>query len=432
MADLGDALLSTWIALTRLAGPVGGAIVGARRRRGKEDPARSAERLGHPSASRPEGPLVWVHAVSVGEAMAAMPVVDRLIADGKSVLVTTVTTTSAALVGHRLKPGLIHQFAPLDLAGPVDRFLAHWRPDLAVFVESEIWPVAIGRLADHGIPLVVANARLSPRSFRGWQRAAPAARAVFRRMSLVLAQTDDDGARFAQLGAPEVATFGNIKFDAGLPDVGVAELDALKAGIGERPMVLAASTHPGEDEVVLTALLKLKESRPEALLVIVPRHPVRGGDIALLSEAAGLATRRRSVGELPDGTTEVYVADTLGELATFFRLADVVLMGGTFIEGIGGHNLIEPARLGAAVVSGPHFSNWLDISHAFIEAGGLTIVRSPDEIAGATLDLIEDPALRARQAAAGERVVAGSAGAVARTIEAIRPLIGRSSGGNPC
>lgn len=432
MADLGDALLSTWIALTRLAGPVGGAIVGARRRRGKEDPARSAERLGHPSASRPEGPLVWVHAVSVGEAMAAMPVVDRLIADGKSVLVTTVTTTSAALVGHRLKPGLIHQFAPLDLAGPVDRFLAHWRPDLAVFVESEIWPVAIGRLADHGIPLVVANARLSPRSFRGWQRAAPAARAVFRRMSLVLAQTDDDGARFAQLGAPEVATFGNIKFDAGLPDVGIAELDALKAGIGERPMVLAASTHPGEDEVVLTTLLKLKESRPEALLVIVPRHPVRGGDIALLSEAAGLATRRRSVGELPDGTTEVYVADTLGELATFFRLADVVLMGGTFIEGIGGHNLIEPARLGAAVVSGPHFSNWLDIYHAFIKAGGLTIVRSPDEIAGATLDLIKDPALRARQAAAGERVVAGSAGAVARTIEAIRPLIGRSSGGNPC
>ena len=432
MADLGDALLSTWIALTRLAGPVGGAIVGARRRRGKEDPARSAERLGQPSASRPEGPLVWVHAVSVGEAMAAMPVVDRLIADGKSVLVTTVTTTSAALVGHRLKPGLIHQFAPLDLAGPVDRFLAHWRPDLAVFVESEIWPVAIGRLADHGIPLVVANARLSPRSFRGWQRAAPAARAVFRRMSLVLAQTDDDGARFAQLGAPEVATFGNIKFDAGLPDAGVAELDALKAGIGERPMVLAASTHPGEDEVVLTALLKLKESRPEALLVVVPRHPVRGGDIALLSEAAGLATRRRSVGELPDGTTEVYVADTLGELATFFRLADVVLMGGTFIEGIGGHNLIEPARLGAAVVSGPHFSNWLDIYHAFIDAGGLTIVRSPDEIAGATLDLIEDPALRARQAAAGERVVAGSAGAVARTIEAIRPLISRSSGGNPC
>ena len=432
MADLGDALLSTWIALTRLAGPVGGAIVGVRRRRGKEDPARSAERLGQPSASRPEGPLVWVHAVSVGEAMAAMPVVDRLISDGMSVLVTTVTTTSAALVGHRLKPGLIHQFAPLDLAGPVDRFLAHWRPDLAVFVESEIWPVAIGRLADHGIPLVVANARLSPRSFRGWQRAAPAARAVFRRMSLVLAQTDDDGARFAQLGAPEVATFGNIKFDAGLPDVGAAELDALKDGMGGRPMVLAASTHPGEDEVVLTALLKLKESRPEVLLVIVPRHPVRGGDIALLSEAAGLATRRRSTGELPDGATEVYVADTLGELATFFRLADVVLMGGTFIEGIGGHNLIEPARLGAAVVSGPHFSNWLDIYHAFIEAGGLKVVRSPDEISDATLDLIEDRALRARQAAAGERVVAGSAGAVARTIEAIRPLIGRPSGGSPC
>lgn len=424
MANIGDPLLSTWIALTRLAGPVGAAIVSVRRRRGKEDPTRSSERLGHASASRPTGPLIWVHAVSVGEAMAAMPVIDRLTAEGKNVLVTTVTTTSAALVGHRLRTGLIHQFAPLDLAGPVDRFLDHWRPDLAVFVESEIWPVSIGRLADHGIPLVIANARLSPRSFRGWKRAAPAARAVFGRMSLVLAQSEDDGKRFSALGAPDVATFGNIKFDAGLPDVGITDLDALRQGIGERPVVLAASTHPGEDEVVLTAFLKLKERRPETLLVIVPRHPMRGSDIALLSDAAGLATRRRGADELPDSATEVYVADTLGELGAFFRLADVVLMGGTFIDGIGGHNLIEPARLGTAVVSGPYYSNWLDIYRAFIEADGLKVVETPDELADAALSLISDTALRTAQAAAGERVVAGSAGAVDRTIKAIIPLMG--------
>lgn len=426
MADIGDPLLSTWIALTRLAGPVGSAIVSVRRRRGKEDPTRSSERLGHASASRPTGPLIWVHAVSVGEAMAAMPVIDRLTAEGKNVLVTTVTTTSAALVGHRLRAGLIHQFAPLDLAGPVDRFLDHWRPDLAVFVESEIWPVSIGRLADHGIPLVIANARLSPRSFRGWKRAAPAARAVFGRMSLVLAQSDDDGRRFSALGAPDVATFGNIKFDAGLPDVGVIDLDALRQGIGKRPVVLAASTHPGEDEVVLTAFLKLKEERPETVLVIVPRHPVRGSDIAMLSEAAGLETRRRGADELPDSATEVYVADTLGELGAFFRLADVVLMGGTFIDGIGGHNLIEPARLGTAVVSGPYYSNWLDIYRAFIEADGLKVVETPDELADAALSLISDTALRSAQAAAGERVVAGSAGAVEKTIKAIIPLMGAS------
>lgn len=432
MADLGDALLSMWTALTRLAGPLGVAIVGVRRQRGKEDPIRSSERLGRPSAARPDGPLVWVHAVSVGEAMAAMPVIDRLIADGTGVLVTTVTTTSAALVGHRLRPGLIHQFAPLDLAGPVDRFLGHWRPDLALFVESEIWPVSIARLADHGIPLVIANARLSPRSFRGWKRAAPAARAVFRRMSLVLAQTDDDAARFSRLGAPDVATFGNIKFDAGLPDAGATDLAALEAGIGGRPLLLAASTHPGEDEVVLSAFLKLREKRPEALLAIVPRHPVRGADIALLSEAAGLLTRRRGAGELPDAGTDVYVADTLGELGAFFRLSTVVLMGGTFIAGIGGHNLIEPARLGAAVVSGPHFSNWLDIYAAFAEAGGLAIVRTPDELSKAVLALLDDPAGRAAQAAAAERVVAGSAGAVSRTIEAIAPLIGGAPGGKRC
>jgi 3-deoxy-D-manno-octulosonic-acid transferase len=432
MADLGDALLSTWTALTRLAGPLGAAIVGARRRRGKEDPARFSERLGRPSAVRPDGPLIWVHAVSVGEAMAAMPVIDRLIAGGTGVLVTTVTTTSAALVGHRLRPGLIHQFAPLDLAGPVDRFLGHWRPDLALFVESEIWPVSIARLADHGIPLVIANARLSPRSFGGWKRAAPAAKAVFRRMSLVLAQTDDDAARFSRLGAPDVATFGNIKFDAGLPDAGATDLAALEAGIGGRPLLLAASTHPGEDEVVLSAFLKLREKRPNALLTIVPRHPVRGADIALLSEAAGLATRRRGAGELPDADTLVYVADTLGELGAFFRLSTVVLMGGTFIAGIGGHNLIEPARLGAAVVSGPHFSNWLDIYAAFADAGGLAIVQTPDELSEAVLALLDDPVRRTAQAAAAERVVAGSAGAVNRTIEAIAPLIGGAPGGKRC
>lgn len=432
MADLGDALLSMWTALTRLAGPLGMVIVGVRRQRGKEDPIRSSERLGRPSVARPDGPLVWVHAVSVGEAMAAMPVIDRLIAGGTGVLVTTVTTTSAALVGHRLRPGLIHQFAPLDLAGPVDRFLGHWRPDLALFVESEIWPVSIARLADHGIPLVIANARLSPRSFRGWRRVVPAARAVFRRMSLVLAQTDDDAARFSRLGAPDVATFGNIKFDAGLPDVGTTDLAALEAGIGDRPLLLAASTHPGEDEVVLSAFLKLREKRPEALLVIVPRHPLRGADIALLSEAAGLATRRRGADELPDADTLVYVADTLGELGAFFRLSTVVLMGGTFIAGIGGHNLIEPARLGAAVVSGPHFSNWLDIYAAFADAGGLAIVQTPDDLTDTVLALLDDPVRRTAQAAAAERVVAGSAGAVSRTIEAIAPLIGGAPGGKRC
>lgn len=432
MADFGDVLLSMWTALTRLAGPLGVAIVGVRRHRGKEDPARSSERLGRPSAARPDGPLVWVHAVSVGEAIAAMPVIDRLIAGGTGVLVTTVTTTSAALVGHRLRPGLIHQFAPLDLAGPVDRFLGHWRPDLALFVESEIWPVSIARLADHGIPLVIANARLSPRSFRGWRRVVPAARAVFRRMSLVLAQTDDDAARFSRLGSPDVATFGNIKFDAGLPDAGATDLAALEAGIAGRPLLLAASTHPGEDEVVLAAFLKLREKRPEALLAIVPRHPVRGADIALLSEAAGLATRRRGADELPDADTLVYVADTLGELGAFFRLSTVVLMGGTFIAGIGGHNLIEPARLGAAVVSGPHFSNWLDIYAAFADAGGLAIVQTPDELSEAVLALLDDPVRRTAQAAAAERVVAGSAGAVSRTIEAIAPLIGGTPGGKRC
>lgn len=431
MADTGDALLSIWIGLTRLASPAGRLIVAMRRRRGKEDPVRSSERLGYPSADRPEGRLIWIHAVSVGEAMAAMPLADRLIAAGSNVLVTTVTTTSAALIGHRVRQGLIHQYAPLDLAGPIDRFLKHWRPTLAILVESEVWPVTIGRLAANGTPLVVANARLSPRSFRGWQRAMVAARAVFSRMSLVLAQTPDDGERFARLGSPGVESVGNIKFDAAVPDITVGDLDALKAGIGGRPVILAASTHPGEDEVILTAFGKLRERQPDALLVIVPRHPVRAPDICQLSTAAGFVTRQRSTGELPDVDTDVYVADTLGELGAFIHLSTVVVMAGTFIDGIGGHNLIEPARLGAAVVSGPHFHNWIDIYGAFADAGGLAIVRSADELADVTLGLIADPARRAAQAAAGEKVAMAAAGAVGRTIEAITPLIEQAEGRQP-
>lgn len=431
MADVGDALLSTWIALTRLAGPVGRLIVTLRRRRGKEDPLRSAERLGHPSAPRPGGRLIWIHAVSVGEAMAAMPLIDRLLDTGSTVLVTTVTTTSAALVGHRLRPGLIHQYAPLDLGGTIDRFLDHWRPTLAILVESEVWPVTIGRLAARGIPLVIANGRMSPRSFRGWMRVSVAARAVFSRMTLVLAQTGDDGDRFIRLGAPRVAAIGNIKFDAAVPDIAVADIDALEAGIGYRPTVLAASTHPGEDEVVLSAFLKLRERRLDALLVIVPRHPVRAGDICLLSTAAGLATRRRSLGELPDAETDVYVADTLGELGAFIHLSTVVQMAGTFLDGIGGHNLIEPARLGAAVVSGPYFHNWIDIYGAFADAGGLSIVRNADELAEVTFGLIADPDRRAAQAAAGARVTDAAAGAVGRTIDAVLPLIEQGGGPRP-
>lgn len=430
MADLGDALLSIWIALSRAAGPLGQLIVRLRLRHGKEDPARWRERLGNSSALRPDGPLCWVHAVSVGEAMAAMPVVDRLIASGVNVLITTVTTTSAALVAHRVRPGLIHQYAPLDLAGPVDRFLDHWRPDLALLVESEVWPVMIGRLAVGKVPLVVANGHMSPRSFSRWTKAGSAARAVFGRMARVLAQTDDDADRFRRLGARSVITAGNIKFDAGLPETSVADSDALAAGIGDRPLLLAASTHAGEEEIVLAAFAALRRHRPDVLLAIVPRHPVRGADVERLAQAAGFATRRRSLGEALDSSTDVYVADTLGELAAFFRLSKLVLMGGTLIPDIGGHNLIEPARLGAAVLSGPHFANWIDIYGAFVDAGGLTIARGAEELADAALALIGDDGRRAAQIEAANRVVAGSVGAVGRTVDALLPLIGKT--GAPC
>lgn len=421
MADPGGMILSLYAALTGVAAPAGRLVLAARLRRHKEDPARWRERLGRSELPRPAGPVVWVHAVSVGETVAALPFVDRLIAAGFSAVVTTVTTTSAALAEFRAGPASIHQYAPLDLRPAVDRFLDHWQPQLAVFIESELWPVTISRLDARGIPLVISNGRMSERSGRRWSRFPAIARAVFSRLSLVLAQSEGDGARYRALGAGDVITVGNVKFDADVPEAPAETLASLRTAIGGRPVILAASTHPGEEEMVLSAFGGIRRRLPHALIIIAPRHPDRGAIIAEM--AAPLNTVRRSEGRLPGADTDVYVADTLGELGTLYRLADVALIGGSLVPGIGGHNPIEPARLGTAALTGPHFDNWTDVFSAFIATGGIGVVRSPTEIAAAVTGLFDDPACRAAQIAAAGSVAAAHAGALERTMAAIAPLL---------
>jgi 3-deoxy-D-manno-octulosonic-acid transferase len=426
MTDAGGLLLKVYVGLTRLAAPVGRLVLAWRRLSGREDPARWRERLGRSAGVRPEGPLVWVHAVSVGETVAALPLIDRLGREGVTVLVTSVTTTSAAILEHRNGgERFIHQFAPLDLASCIDRFLDQWRPDLAILVESEVWPVTIARLGDHGVPLMVVNGRLSPRSGRRWGNVPFIARAIFGRLPLVLAQSEGDAARFLALGAPSVRSVGNIKFDAAVPEASATTSEALAAAIAGRPMLLAASTHPGEDEIVLAAFRLLRESHPDALLTILPRHPVRGLAIAALAAAAGFSVSRREPdGALPTAATDVYVADTLGEAGTFFRAATVAVIGGTLIDGIGGHNPIEPARLGTAALSGPYFANWLDVYAAFLDADGLGVVRTPEELAAAATALLADPERRAARAEAAAAVVDRLGGALDETLAAARAMLG--------
>jgi 3-deoxy-D-manno-octulosonic-acid transferase len=424
MADFSKALLGLYVALTRAGGPIGRAVVGWRLRQGKEDPRRWRERLGVASIPRPSGRLIWVHAVSVGESVSAVPLIEQLSAEGFTVVVTTVTTTSAAVLAPRTGSAIIHQFAPLDLAGFVDRFLDHWQPELAILVESEIWPGTISRLNARHIPLVVSNARMSPRSLASWSRFGFATRAIFRGISLVLAQTPGDAERYEQLGCREARAVGNMKFDADVPG-GAPDVEAdLRCAFGARAVLLAASTHPGEEEVMLAAFARIRVEQPDCLLVLAPRHPHRGEALAA-RVAADFSVKRRAAGEMPSADTAVYVADTMGELGTLYRLATVALIGGTLVPGIGGHNLIEPARLKTAMLAGPHHADWVDVYRSFIDRGGVAEVRTADEVAAASLALIADPTRRRVQISAAFSIVEGYAGALGRTMAALTPLLAR-------
>lgn len=424
MADAVDALLRAYVRLTGLAGPIGRLVVERRRRRGKEHPERWPERLGRSGLADGEGAPVWIHAASVGETVAILPLVERIVRTGVRVVVTTVTTTSAEFLARRLPPGAVHQFVPLDLAPFVDRFLDRWRPQLAVFVESEVWPVAIQRLAARDIPLVVSNARMSDRSFARWNRVPSIASAIFGRIGLCLAQSEEDARRFDRLGVRRSVSVGNIKFDAPVPTAPRALAAALVGAIGSRPVWLAASTHPGEEELVLDAHERLLGLIPDLLLVIAPRHPERGSEVMSLAVARRHDCCQRGAGALPGRSTTVYVADTVGELGTFYRLAPVAFVGGSLVP-VGGHNPIEPAGLGTAVVTGPHVGNFTGVYQALKAADAVAEVDGATELAEAVERLVLHTKAREHQCEAASRVVSRFTGALDRTWSVLEPKLAR-------
>lgn len=343
--------LALYGAATGLLEPFARAVLRGRARRGKEDPDRLGERLGRPGVPRPPGPLVWLHGVSVGETTSLLPLVAALRArrPGLTLLVTSGTVTAARLLAARLPKGVIHQFAPVDTPGAARRFLDHWQPGLAVFVESEIWPNLIQTAKARRTRLALLSARMTEASATRWARWPASAHALIGAFDLILPQDAATAGRIRRLGGAPGAGL-NLKLVGEPLPADEAEMGRMRAAIAGRKVVLAASTHPGEEAPIAEAVLR---AAPDALLVIAPRHPERGADLA-----RELGAARRSAGEAPDGP--VYLADTLGELGLFFRLADVVVMGGSFVPGIGGHNPLEPARLGRPILTGPHAFNAAD------------------------------------------------------------------------
>jgi 3-deoxy-D-manno-octulosonic-acid transferase len=354
--------LALYGAATRLIEPFTPRLLAARARRGKEAPARLAERLGRASQPRPAGRLVWLHAVSVGESLSLLPLIERLARrPGLALLVTSGTVTSAEVLGRRLPAEVIHQFAPVDAPGAVRRFLDHWRPDAGLFVESELWPNLLLTARRKGVRLGLVSARITAASADGWARAPASARALLSAFELVLPQDAASSERLARLGARPGPRL-NLKRAGDAPPLDETALAELRRTIGERPVVLAASTHPGEEPLIGEAFQAAAgRAAPDALLILAPRHPERGTAVAEALAAQGFTVARRSQGAAPAPGVRAYVADTLGEMGLWLRLAPVVIMGGSFVPGIGGHNPLEAARVGAAVVTGPEVANAQEI-----------------------------------------------------------------------
>lgn len=418
--------LSAYRVLSRALSPLMPLYLRRRVKRGKEDPQRLNERLGHAGLARPAGPLLWLHAASVGESLSVLPLIERLVAErpGMSMLVTTGTLTSARLLAKRLPEGVIHQFAPIDTPQAIGRFLDHWKPDLAMLVESELWPNLITLSRQRGVPLALINARMSASSVRGWRWWTAAARALTGSFELVLAQDETAATRLKLLGATGTRAVGNLKVDAPPPPAPPELMGDLTKQLAGRVAWVAASTHQGEERIVAEAHKLLAQAVPGLLTVIVPRHPDRGDAVAAMLREMEVPFARRSKGEKATKDTGIYLADTLGELGGFFRILTIVFMGGSLVPA-GGHNPIEPALLGAALLHGPRVHNFLEIYRAFEERNASETVTDAASLAAAVGRLLRDGQTAGARVTAAAETAGSLTGALDATLAEVLPLIDR-------
>ena len=415
------ATLRAYLGVTRLADAVAPMILRRRQRRGKEDPSRIMERLGRAGLPRPKGPLVWFHAASVGESLSLLTLIGQTVAARPDVgiLVTTGTRTSADLLARRLPGGVLHQFVPLDTRRAVTLFLDHWHPDLAIWTESELWPRLTVETAARGVPMLLINARISPRSARNWRRAAGMIGALLARFDMILTQEDATARVLRGFGAASdrVVVAGTLKQETAALPCDLGELARLRAQIGARHVWLAASTHPGEETIIARVQTRLLADIPDLLLILAPRHPDRAAEVAEALAAQGLTCVSRTAGALPDPETQVYLADTLGEMGLWYRLAPVAFIGGSLMP-VGGHNPYEPAALGAAMITGPHVRNFAGIFADLDRAGGVTRVQDADTLAAAVAALLA-PGRASDQTRRARAACAAGGGATDRALAAI-------------
>ena len=410
--------------ITAAAAPFVLVYLKSRQRRGKEDGNRFTERLGISGVKRPSKPLIWVHAASIGEATSALALIERILEErpGLEILITTGTVTAARLLETRLPRGARHQFVPADLPRAVGRFLDHWRPDLAVWIESELWPNLVLMTRRRNIPMLLLNARLSARSHARWRAWPGLARPIVGAFSLCLAQDNVQCERFRELGATKVASVGDLKSAAKHLPTDTEAMAALAAQIGDRPLWLAASTHPGEEEIAAGVHRRIAADHPGLLTVVAPRHPVRGDAIAAMTEARGLRIARRSRGEPVTDNIDLYLADTFGELGMLYSLAGIAFVGGSLVE-IGGHNPFEAARLGCAILLGPHTANCVAMVDALMTAQAVEIVADEIALAASVSRLLDEPALRSKRAEQAANVAAHGLGTLDAVMDRLAPWL---------
>ncbi|QBF31314.1 3-deoxy-D-manno-octulosonic acid transferase [Thalassococcus sp. S3] len=393
--------------LTAAAVPLAYWSVTRKLRKAGVDAERLPERAGTASLDRPDGPLVWFHAASVGESLGALTLIRAM--GGRradlSFLITSGTATSAEMITKRLPPRTQHQFAPLDAPGPVRRFLTHWRPQAGVFVESELWPNMLLEAQKAGLHLALVNARLSRKSVEGWRKWPDTARLVMDVFDLLISQNREMRENLIAMGAdPDRVQQGvNLKALAAPPPVDAPALSDLKTALAGRPLWVASSTHPGEEEVVLSAHKTLLARHPDLCLLLIPRHPERGAEVAKLCRDRGLSVAQRSAKETP--AAQVYLADTLGETGTWYAASPIVFVGGS-LQPIGGHNPYEPAQAGAAILTGPHFASFSETYPPLIALGGAVEIEDPQALSEAVERWLVDEGALEQARAASKRFVA--------------------------
>ena len=396
--------------------------------------ARRRERLGLIPPIREGERVIWLHCASLGEVQAARPLIAALGErwPGYRLVVTTMTATGAQRVlslaeespGERTGGEVSHHFVPLDFPGVARRFVTRLRPALAIFFETELWPNLLAACDRAEVPVAVVNGRLSPRAFRGYRRLGPLMRDALGHVTWLAAKSPDDARRFHELGMPadRSEVVGSLKFDLAVNDEARAVSERLRDRLGRRPVWVAGSTHPGEDERLLDAHARLRRRLPDALLVLVPRHPRRFEAVAELCRQADLAVARRSRDKWPRDTTAVYLGDTMGELLSLYGAADLAFVGGSLVP-IGGHNLLEPAAMGVPVLTGPELANFSDVAEVMREAGALTEVADAEALADTLVRLFADAPARRRLAEAGRAVVTAHRGALGRTLVGLASLL---------